>query len=676
MDKAAQAWWQKPLRVIQPNLQIKDTALIDPDRLASQMKEMGANTIVFNVAGIYAWYPTKVPFHTVNEYLPQSFDLLKAVIEACHKQGLRFIGRFDFSRAEDSIYLQKPQWFAKQTNGEPDIVGLYRPGPWSMLMNTCINGPYRNEAVALPVLDEVISHYDLDGIFFNAPGYSDCWCEACRRKYFGKYGQEMPLDKKSFAEDWASSCMRDNMDKFYSLIKKKNKDIPMILYYNLYHDNLFDRAETTDMLCTEPQDILSLGHHHIPEFWKPALSMKLGRSLPDRPVPFGIVHSSPGMDWRHTGLPPAEYRFWLSQIPAHGGSIWHSLTGIPDTIGDKRILDIVADFNRDVKQIESDMDGASPLSQVALMWTADASAEGMADGLINKQVPFDVLLTEQAVPERLSRYKALIIPEGMKYTDEFIDTIAAYTGQGGTVIVEGNVPRNEKLLALLGIGDDIYVSQSLTASYIRFEGSGNPLQKGLEHTELIAHRGKVAYCTPVGANTQVLATLVPPFSPMDAVGRPPERASLPVSRTELPLAMTNRTGKGSALYLPFSLSHLINEYKLVEHYQFLSNAIDYALGDDKLIEVTHMPGLQITLFEKEGSLLIHLVNGAGRRPLTANIPLSQIEVKLRLPEGKRVKSIQQLINGQSLSYDKDGSGALVCTVSNLLVWECLRVETE
>ncbi|MBW7461568.1 hypothetical protein K0U00_46675, partial [Paenibacillus sepulcri] len=175
--------------------------------------------------------------------------------------------------------------------------------------------------------------------------------EGCRRKYREAYGRELPADRSEYMPEWASSCMRDNMDKIYSFIKQKKADIPMILYYNLYRDNLFDRERTTDMLCTEPQDVLSLGHQHIPEFWKPALSIKLGRSLPERPAPFGIVHSSPGMDWRHTGLPPAEYRFWLSQIPAHGGSIWHSLTGIPDTIEDKRILETVSDFNRNVQKV-------------------------------------------------------------------------------------------------------------------------------------------------------------------------------------------------------------------------------------------------------------------------------------------------------------------------------------
>jgi hypothetical protein len=468
--------------------------------------------------------------------------------------------------------------------------------------------------------------------------------------------------------------MRDNMDNLYATIKQTGKDIPMILYYNLYHDNLFDRAETTDMLCTEPQDILSLGHHHIPEFWKPALSMKMGRSLPDRPAPFGIVHSSPGMDWRHTGLPPAEYSFWLSQIPAHGGSIWHSLTGIPNTIGDKRILDVVKNFNLSVQKVESYMEDAAASAQIAMMWTADASAEGWADGLINMQIPFDVLLEEQATPERLARYKGLVIPEGMKYNDSIITIITDYVEAGGHIFVEGAIPGQPDLLKLLGISEDFYSSESLTASYLRFEGADNPLQKGLEHTEIIAHRGKVLYVEPNGTDVQVLATLVPPFSPLESVGAPPERASLPVSHTDLPLAIWNAAGNGHVLYMPFSLSHLINEYKLGEHYQLLSNAIDMALGEDKFIEVSNYQGLQMTVFEKNNTLLVHLVNGVGRRPLATNIPLHEIEVKVKL-DGRKVKAVRQLILDQPLSFESNGN-KLVVTVPKLDIWECLCIELE
>ncbi|MBW7460843.1 hypothetical protein K0U00_42965, partial [Paenibacillus sepulcri] len=258
-------------------------------------------------------------------------------IEACHSEGIRFIARFDFSKADDGIYQRRPQWFVRNRNGEPHISGSLRPGPWSLLMSTCINTPYRNESVAIPVLDEVLSNYKVDGIFFNAPQYLECYCDFCRRKYRERYGRDLPGSSEQFEPDWASASLKDNMSLIYSFVKEKAPDLPMILYY-FYKDDLHARAATSDIMCTEAQNILSRGHKEAPEFWVPAANVKIGRTLIDKPAAFGIVHSSPGMDWRHTGLPAAEYLFWMSQVPAHGGQIWHSLTGIPDTITDKRIL--------------------------------------------------------------------------------------------------------------------------------------------------------------------------------------------------------------------------------------------------------------------------------------------------------------------------------------------------
>ena len=94
-------WWQQPLRIIQPNMQVKDTAKINPEKLADQIMEMGANAMVFNTGGIYAWYSSQVKFHVHNDYLPHDSDLLRELIDSCHQRGIRFIARFDFSKAED-----------------------------------------------------------------------------------------------------------------------------------------------------------------------------------------------------------------------------------------------------------------------------------------------------------------------------------------------------------------------------------------------------------------------------------------------------------------------------------------------------------------------------------------------------------------------------------------------
>ncbi|MFS0725534.1 beta-galactosidase trimerization domain-containing protein [Paenibacillus sp. 1P07SE] len=669
------AWQNEPLRIIQPNLQVLDTAKIDPRQLARQIKGMGANAMVFNVGGIYAWYPSRVPYHTVNEHLPQHTDLLRDVIEACHEEGVRFIARFDFSKAEDQVFLRRPQWFVRKADGEPEIIGAGRPGAWSLLMNTCLNSGYRNEDVAEPVLREVLADYDIDGIFFNAPHYMFCRCRRCQSKYEAMYNKPLPETGKELEPDFASRCIRDTMERKYKLIKETRPEVPMILYYNLYRDNIYERIETADLLCIEPQDVLSLGHTHIPEFWKPALCIKLGRSLPERPAPLGIVHSCPGMDWRHTGLPPAEYRFWLAQIPAHGGQIWHSLTGVPETITDKRILNIVGELNHNAAKVERYMHGAQPASQLALLWNADRSAEGWADGLINSQLLFDVLLPEQATAERLAAYRVIIVPEGYAYTEAFAKRLEAYVQSGGHVIAEGGLPDEAAgLPELLGIAEERYTSEELLASYLRFEPTSqgeNPLQSGLEETELIAHRGVVTYCRPLDDESEVLATLVPPFSPLESVGAPPERASLPVPHSDLPLALRRPRGAGSTLYFPFQLSRLINEYKLGEHYQLLSNSVVSLLGEERQVRVTAYQGLQITLFRKDKDWLLHLVNGAGRRPLATMLPLHDIEIELKLPGTDSEYRADCLIGGTGLDLERRGDSVYL-TLPRLEVWECIR----
>lgn len=682
-DKEQRPWWQQPLRIIQPNMQVKDTEKIDPERLADQMLEMGANAMVFNVGGIYAWYRSNVAFHVQNEYLPRGSDLLRDMIQSCHQRGIRFIARFDFSKAEDSVYLQKPQWFVRKEGGQPDIIGATRPGAWPLLMSTCINGGYRNEELAVPVIREALERYEIDGVFFNAPGYVYCQCSHCHKKYKGLYGTELPSTSAELASDFAARCFDDNLGRMYQEIKAARPEVPMILYYNLHRDNLEQRVSITDMLCTEPQDVLSLGHTRIPEFWQPALSIKVGRSVPGRPDPFGIVHSCPGMDWRHTGLPPAEYRFWLSQIPANGGQLWHSLTGIPDTITDKRILRTVTEVNRDAAKLASHMDGAQPVNQVGLMWSANRSAEGLAEALIHKHIPFDVILPEQAASVNLNRYPVVILPEGFAHSSHVIDLLRDYVSQGGSLIAEGELPKMEEptdsmLMDLFGISGEMQESEYLAASYLRFEqisstdNEGNPLHRKLEETELIPHRGKVMYCQPKDVDVQVLATLVPPFSPLESVGAPPERASLAVKQTDLPLALLRSYGTGQTLYFPFSLSGLIQEFKLEEHFRLFANAVHVLMNNRALVSITEAPGLQLTVFRKDNDLLIHLVNGAGRRPLSSVLPIHDIEITVCPREDHSAGDAEALIAGMKLKTDRTGN-KLKIRVPKLDVWECIRV---
>lgn len=488
------------------------------------------------------------------------------------------------------------------------------------------------------------------------------------------YGAELPDKEENFHPDWSAHCLRENIENLYSFIKKKDENLPMILYYGLGGE-ISSRAEVTDLLCTEPQDVLSLGHNNIPEFWKPALSIKVGRQLKDKPRPLGIVHSCPGMDWRHTGLPPSEYAFWLSQIPANGGQIWHSLTGIPDTIKDKRILDTVTKINGKIKKVEGLINGAESLAQVCLLWEPGESARGLAEGMLNRQIPFDVLTPDQASVGSMQQFDAVVIPQEWSYRGDFLSNLAEYVRGGGRILVEGPVPsERESLSGLLGIKPETYLSEYLTASYLKFEDERGRLGKGMEDTELIPYRGVVEYSKPL-KDTEVLATLVPPFSPLESVGAPPERASLPVSDTDIPLALLNSYERGGALFLPFSLGGLIEEFKLNEHSLLLKNAVDILLGEGKFLQVSHYDGLQVTVFKKSDRIILNLVNGTGRRPLSETVPLFEIliGIDLGLFQGRRVKKARELFGGEELQVDR-GEDMLEITLPELEVWKALSID--
>lgn len=84
---------------------------LDAEKLAARLVRLHANALVFNVGGIYAWYPTQVPYHTINPLLKNGRDIVKEVVEACRKHSIRFIARYDFSKAVDQTYREHPEWF-------------------------------------------------------------------------------------------------------------------------------------------------------------------------------------------------------------------------------------------------------------------------------------------------------------------------------------------------------------------------------------------------------------------------------------------------------------------------------------------------------------------------------------------------------------------------------------
>lgn len=175
------SWWTGPRRVIQPILTWKDGA-VDAEKMVEELHAFGCDTILQNVGGMVAWYPSTVSFH---ERPPQmGGDVLDTVIRTARRLQMRVLGRFDFSGLREDAYQAHPEWFFRDAQGSPMVdKGFYV---------TCLSSPFLEEYI-LPVLREVIERYPLDGAFFNMFGFrttdrrgvfhGPCQCRACQDKY-------------------------------------------------------------------------------------------------------------------------------------------------------------------------------------------------------------------------------------------------------------------------------------------------------------------------------------------------------------------------------------------------------------------------------------------------------------------------------------------------------------
>lgn len=390
--------------------------------------------------------------------------------------------------------------------------------------------------------------------------------------------------------------------------------------------------------------------------WLPAIHAKYARAISEPDVPWATVHPAPGLVWRHTGLPVNELRLWLAQVNAHGAYAWHAMTGVPDTHYDRRDLPVHAEFNAFLKQHEEYFHSVTPVAPVALLWSrstlerygADYPEEryqheffGFCEALLGHGIPFTVIPEQFLTDDKLARYEVLVLPNTACLTDDAAEAIHRFVGRGAGLVAthetglfdqEARLRDRSALDDVLGTEHTGHHIGGQTASYSRIEQPDHPLFAGIGDTRLVPNDFGFCNVRPVGG-TQVLLTLVPPFAPPGGVGAPPERASIPTDRTEVPLAVC----RGHVVYFSNEIGRLAWRYRLPDHARLIANAVRAVAPRPFPVELVEAPyGVQLSLFQQSSPerLLCHLVNAVGAGTVRHDmVPIRN--VRLRLPEGTR-----------------------------------------
>jgi hypothetical protein len=167
------------------------------------------------------------------------------VVREAHARKIRVVGRFDFSKTPKAVFDAHPEWFFRQTGGQPVIYnGLY---------STCINGGYYRDQ-AMKILSEALDKYAVDGLFFNMFGNQSrdyggrqvglCHCDQCKRKYRQMYKKEIPETADDDYRTFMFTSSREVAAAIGDLIRKKRPQAGYFNYIQEYTDGIMSESNT------------------------------------------------------------------------------------------------------------------------------------------------------------------------------------------------------------------------------------------------------------------------------------------------------------------------------------------------------------------------------------------------------------------------------------------------
>lgn len=661
-------WWQnKPWRMIQTNLREIDMRDISAERVVADLQAFKATAVLFNCAGIIASYPTELPFQTQSPYL--TGDSLGEIIAACHAAGIRLLARTDFSKVRRPLYEQHPDWAYRTARGE--IVD------YNGDVHACIMGDYQ-QVYALEILQELLTSYDVDGIFFNMGGfqtrdysgnsYGPCHCAACRRAFDAMFGLPVPA-----REDMADPVYRKYRVFAERSMAALNTRVRRFIH-GLRPDIAIDQ-DTVRGVGFVRQESNTAVDRPLPH-WQHDASSNTKWAVGTYPE---MVSSNTSVDfidfpYRHVAVSPHQQALRLAQSLANGGALDWYLIGRLDNHEDRTGFAPVREMFHYHAAHEAEYVGNQPQADVLLLNNnrcSDPESRGWFRVLAENHFFFDAPLTQTALERDWSRYRAIVLPDLRYLSDALAAKLDGYVAGGGTLISvyqsgfcdEQYERRAVPALASLGIARVEQTRQDMRSSYLQVRDKA--LFPRLADTDLVYLDGPYLYAAYAPETEQHLR-LVPPHN-----FGPPERCyyELVVDR---PGFTVRRHGKGRAIHVPWLPGSLFHRQGHTNTAWFMADLIEHVAGVSpaggnlpEQVEVTRLANVA-------GFELVHLVNSSGHYGNSFYAPVTMRDLAVTLQCPRPPSGAVSLTTGAPIEWEHR-DGALTLRVHRLGLFEAIKV---
>ncbi len=686
-------WFDKPMRWVQLTLVENDPGTFDPQFWLDYFRRLHADAATLSAGGIVAYYPTDVPLHHRSAWLGTS-DPFGTLVAGCRKMGMHVVARTDPHAVRDEVHTAHPDWIAHNADGQPRRHWA-NPELWV----SCALGPYNFDFMD-QVHREITTKYKIDGIFSNrwAPQGGDCYCANCQKNFKDATGMDLPRsnDRRDPARRayvaWRKTRLTDLWKKWDATVRAANPDASFIPNGP---PDLKTAGELAAIQFTDNQ-----ARRGVTPPWNNGRRAKEYRSVMGR-RPIGGIFSV-GLEeayrWKDSVQSEPEIRLWVAEGTANGMRPW--VTKFSGVLYDKRWLPVVERIYEWHYAHERYLRNETPLARVGLLHSEQTAAEypgiaqgdrhedhvlGMYHSLIESRVPFELVHEAFLTPDRLDRFKLLILSDAAALSDAQCRAIKDYVSRGGSLLAtfssslydeEGRRRRDFGLSDLFGVSFDGRVEGPMQNSYLSLDtdpatGARHSVLQGLEGTPRIingvfrlAVRPTVDFPTPV--------TLIPTYPDL-----PMEDVYPRVGHTTTRELYLREVGKSRVVYIPWDIDRTLWDVMCVDHLRLLRNAIEWATNEPAPA-IVQGPGLiDVAVWRQRDSMTVHLVNLTNpmmmKGPLREVIPIGPQQVSVRLPDGARPKKVQLLTAGKSVDVRMTGQVAML-TVPSIDVHEVVAID--
>lgn len=619
------SWWKNnDLRLIQNNLREID-ADMDVDLLIAQVKDMGANTLMLNAGGIFAFYPSKLRYHYVTPHLKG--DLLGEALEKAHGAGIRVIARFDFSKAHETVFRQRPEWFYRSAEGKEVNYGG--------IVHTCLNGGYQQQ-YALDILDEALSLYKPDGVFFNMFGYQNwdysgnfygiCHCASCRSRFMDMYGMELPVhgvpdpERQLAYQDFQRGTAIDMLDRIHAHIKRLNPDAAISTYH----------THKVDIVRHESATALGAPHPR----WRYSASSNI---MPVAGSFRGKLSSNCSINaidltYRFTGVSKQETEQRLYGNLLSGSGLDFCIIGSFADYPDRENFAAVTSVFAYHKKHENLYGKGETVADIVLVkpspgpFAREKEYLGLFKMLKEHHLLFQVM--EQTRLEMLEAggAKLVLLPGIAALTEPELASLTAAKERGVHLVATGGslFHQKEALEDLFNAAPEALLEHTLS-SYVAADDK--ELVPGLSERDWVIVHGPFA-AVSYGPESEPKLPYVAPSS-----FGPPERAYGHVLSERFGLGITppRAQGQGGSAYLSWNVGELYFTQGFADHRHIVTGVISRLLGEAPSVRTNAHPSVELSLHRlPDGSQLLQLLNGSGFNGTTYEEPIVQRGISVSL----------------------------------------------